>query len=171
MKENGEHVPHDVFCNQNQPENNCDVLMFVSLQSNSLHHFRIKFLEKPSQKSLKPSFGNLLQKESFPIQIPLVGNRKLNILSANKFELVTSNETNEFNLAYKFYESSQMDGQASGLYVFRPTDASSIEPIEYSKLEGMRIHEGAISTRLTVKIKIIILLKSPNEKLIKNAFC
>ncbi len=54
-------------------------------------------------------------------------------------------------MGYNYYESYQGNGQKSGAYIFRPSDATINTPKKYSNIKTIHYAEGTVATVIVLE--------------------
>lgn len=141
----GANIPGDLICSNVQDAKDCDVLFNVAFEETSTSYVKLVPVKSSGSAKVVKLKSITLTESTRDFNLSATASLKYT-RALQKFDLTTSNGNLSFSVGYNYYESYQSEGQKSGAYIFRPSNATILTPKKYSDIKTVHYAEGEVTT-------------------------
>lgn len=148
---NGSELVQDVLCSNLTDPSDCDLYFEDSFKANALSVYNLTKTTKDMQIQGVPL------PESEPLSLKINEN---DTMAFQDYHFLYSQcqgthcESFLFNLTYEYY-SPNVQGQPSGVYIFRPDYSTHTKPISYTNLTSGKAFQGQIVSEFSLESELI----------------
>lgn len=141
----GSNIAGDLICSNNANTKDCELVFNLYFNETSYSYAKLKKLTSGGSVKVIPfeTVSSIAISKTFTI----TNTTKMTFTRAtNRMEITTGSGSFGITPAYSYYESYQGDGQKSGAYIFRPSEATINGSKKYTTYKNYHYAEGETVT-------------------------